>query len=112
MWGEMWDVGWSVGCGVCGAQATWREERERMVSGYKEAMELRDTALHQASCANAAEQKLRAQVLVLVAPLRVPVPVAPPAALARARVVCWQLANVPGACMGMRLCKGVLTRVR
>ena len=31
------------------ANATWREERERMCQGYKEAMQLRDTALHQVS---------------------------------------------------------------
>jgi len=33
-----------------------------MVSGYKEAMHMRDTALHQANCANSGEQRLRAQV--------------------------------------------------
>jgi hypothetical protein len=33
-----------------------------MVSGYKEAMHMRDTALHQANCANCGEQRLRAQV--------------------------------------------------
>jgi len=32
------------------------------VSGYKEAMHMRDSALHQAKCANGDEQRLRAQV--------------------------------------------------
>jgi hypothetical protein len=45
--------------------AVWQDERNSMIKGYKEAMELRDRALHFSRCAEADEQKVKGECEVL-----------------------------------------------